>query len=96
MPLGVRVLLNSGTSPQLSGPSVHCLRLGCGPGYRVRQAEQVDRRGDAEGCGEDDGGVMSAGGADRRMSLLFDVFVVNLRLRTLLARALSGCELRPV
>jgi len=29
------------------------------------------------------------------MSLLFDVFVVNLRLRALLARALSGCELRP-
>ncbi len=48
-----------------------------------------------KGAGEDDGGVMSAGGADRRMSLLFDVFVVNLRLRALLARALSGCELRP-
>lgn len=29
------------------------------------------------------------------MSLLFDVFVVNQRLRALLAHALSGCELRP-
>jgi DNA-binding MarR family transcriptional regulator len=38
---------------------------------------------------------MSAGRADRRMSLLFDVFVVNQRLRALLAHALSDCELRP-
>jgi DNA-binding MarR family transcriptional regulator len=29
------------------------------------------------------------------MSLLFDVFVVNQRLRALLGHALSGCELRP-
>ncbi len=38
---------------------------------------------------------MSAGGADRRVSMLFDVFVLNQRLRALLVRALSGCELRP-
>jgi DNA-binding MarR family transcriptional regulator len=37
---------------------------------------------------------MSDGRADRGISLLFDVFVVNQRLRALLARALSGCELR--
>lgn len=37
---------------------------------------------------------MSDGGADRGISLLFDVFVVNQRLRALLGRALSGCELR--
>ncbi len=40
-------------------------------------------------------GVMSAGGADRRVSLLFDFFVLNQRLRQLLGQALSGCELRP-
>ena len=37
---------------------------------------------------------MSDGGADRGISLLFDVFVVHQRVRALLARALSGCELR--
>jgi DNA-binding MarR family transcriptional regulator len=37
---------------------------------------------------------MSEGGADRDISLLFDVFVVHQRLRSLLARALSGTELR--
>jgi hypothetical protein len=37
---------------------------------------------------------MSSGGADRGISLLFDVFVVHQRVRALLARALSGCELR--
>ena len=34
------------------------------------------------------------GGADRDVSLLFDVFVVHQRVRSLLARALSGTELR--
>jgi DNA-binding MarR family transcriptional regulator len=37
---------------------------------------------------------MSRGGADRGISLLFDVFVVNQRLRALLAEALSENELR--
>jgi hypothetical protein len=37
---------------------------------------------------------MSDGGADRGISLLFDVFVVNQRLRALLGRALSGSVLR--
>ena len=37
---------------------------------------------------------MSDGGADRGISLLFDVFVVHQRVRSLLARALSGTELR--
>jgi DNA-binding MarR family transcriptional regulator len=37
---------------------------------------------------------MGDGGADRDISLLFDVFVVHQRVRALLARALSGCELR--
>jgi DNA-binding MarR family transcriptional regulator len=37
---------------------------------------------------------MSDDGADRGISLLFDVFVVNQRLRALLGRALSGCELQ--
>jgi len=38
---------------------------------------------------------MDSGGADRNVSLLFDVFVLNQRLRTLLGRALSDAELRP-
>jgi DNA-binding MarR family transcriptional regulator len=37
---------------------------------------------------------MSEGGADRGISLLFDVFVLHQRVRSLLARALSGTELR--
>jgi DNA-binding MarR family transcriptional regulator len=37
---------------------------------------------------------MSDGGADRDISLLFDVFVLHQRVRSLLARALSGTELR--
>ena len=37
---------------------------------------------------------MSEGGPDRGISLLFDVFVAHQRVRALLARALSGCELR--
>ncbi len=37
---------------------------------------------------------MTGGGADRGISLLFDVFVVHQRVRALLARALAGCELR--
>jgi len=37
---------------------------------------------------------MGDGGADRGISLLFDVFVVHQRVRALLARALSGSELR--
>ena len=37
---------------------------------------------------------MSDGGADRGISLLFDVFVVHQRVRALLARALSDAELR--
>ena len=37
---------------------------------------------------------MSGGGADRDISLLFDVFVVHQRVRALLAQALSGSELR--
>jgi DNA-binding MarR family transcriptional regulator len=37
---------------------------------------------------------MSEGGADRGISLLFDVFVLHQRVRSLLARALSGSELR--
>ena len=37
---------------------------------------------------------MSDGGADRGISLLFDVFVLHQRVRSLLARALSGTELR--
>jgi len=40
-------------------------------------------------------GVMGSGGADRRVSMLFDVFVLNQRLRALLGRALSTCELTP-
>jgi len=35
-----------------------------------------------------------AGDADRRISLLFDVFVLHQRVRALLARALVGSELR--
>ena len=38
---------------------------------------------------------MGGGGADRHVSLLFDFFVLNQRLRALLGRALSGSELRP-
>jgi len=38
---------------------------------------------------------MGAWGADRRVSMLFDVFVLNQRLRALLGRALSACELTP-
>ena len=38
---------------------------------------------------------MRSGGADRRVSMLFDVFVLNQRLRALLGRALSTCELTP-
>src|SRR5260370_7224047 len=38
---------------------------------------------------------MDQGGADRRISLLFDVFVVNQRLRALLGHALSDSDLRP-
>ena len=38
---------------------------------------------------------MEQGGADRQISLLFDVFVVNQRLRALFAQALSDEELRP-
>ena len=37
---------------------------------------------------------MSEGGADRGISLLFDVFAVHQRVRSLLARALSRTELR--
>ena len=37
---------------------------------------------------------MSVGGADRDISLLFDVFVLHQRVRSLLARALSGTGLR--
>lgn len=37
---------------------------------------------------------MSDGGADRDISLLFDVFVLHQRVRSLVARALSGTELR--
>jgi DNA-binding MarR family transcriptional regulator len=37
---------------------------------------------------------MSDAGADRDISLLFDVFVLHQRVRSLLARALSGTELR--
>lgn len=37
---------------------------------------------------------MGDGGADRDISLLFDVFVVHQRVRALLARALAGSELR--
>jgi DNA-binding MarR family transcriptional regulator len=37
---------------------------------------------------------MTAGGADRRVSMLFDVFVLNQRLRALLSRALSESELK--
>jgi len=37
---------------------------------------------------------MSGGGADRDISLLFDVFVVHQRVRALLAQALGGSELR--
>jgi DNA-binding MarR family transcriptional regulator len=37
---------------------------------------------------------MDDSGADRDISLLFDVFVVHQRLRSLLARALAGTELR--
>ena len=37
---------------------------------------------------------MSEGGADRDISLLFDVFVLHQRVRSLLARALSGTGLR--
>src|SRR5215469_11868746 len=37
---------------------------------------------------------MTGAGADRGISLLFDVFVVHQRVRALLARALVGCELR--
>jgi DNA-binding MarR family transcriptional regulator len=32
---------------------------------------------------------------DRHLSLLFDVFALGLRTRTLVALAMSGCELRP-
>jgi hypothetical protein len=38
---------------------------------------------------------MERSGADRRISLLFDVFVVNQRLRALLGHALRDSELRP-
>jgi DNA-binding MarR family transcriptional regulator len=38
--------------------------------------------------------VTSSGGADRRVSMLFDVFVLNQRLRALLGKALSASELR--
>jgi len=38
---------------------------------------------------------MGASGADRSVSLLFDVFVLNQRLRALLGRALSASELKP-
>ena len=38
---------------------------------------------------------MDTGEADRNVSLLFDVFVLNQRLRALLGRALSDAELRP-
>jgi DNA-binding MarR family transcriptional regulator len=37
---------------------------------------------------------MTEGGADRGISLLFDVFVVHQRVRALLSRALSGSDLR--
>ena len=37
---------------------------------------------------------MTDGGADRGISLLFDVFVVHQRVRALLARALTGSDLR--
>src|SRR5215469_2458718 len=37
---------------------------------------------------------MAAGGADRRVSMLFDVFVLNQRLRALLGLALSESELK--
>ena len=37
---------------------------------------------------------MTEGGADRGISLLFDVFVVHQRVRALLARALTGSDLR--
>jgi DNA-binding MarR family transcriptional regulator len=43
----------------------------------------------------DDWVQMERGGADRRISLLFDVFVVNQRLRALLGHALSDSDLRP-
>jgi len=38
---------------------------------------------------------MRSGRADRRVSMLFDVFVLNQRLRALLGRALSASELTP-
>lgn len=38
---------------------------------------------------------MRAGGADRRVSMLFDVFVLNQRLRALLGTALSTSDLTP-
>jgi DNA-binding MarR family transcriptional regulator len=37
---------------------------------------------------------MTEGGADRGISLLFDVFVVHQRVRALLSRTLSGSDLR--
>ena len=40
------------------------------------------------------GGADRSGGADRDISLLFDVFVLHQRVRALLAQALSGSELR--
>jgi len=45
--------------------------------------------------GSDDWVQMESGGADRRISLLFDVFVVSQRLRALLGHALSDSDLRP-